>query len=144
MQTILLADDEEPLRRLICRILSRQGYRVLEAPDAEAALKVAAEHPDDIDLLITDINMPGEDGFQLYSEICRVRGDTNVLFISGCPDLRASEVPFLTKPFSVARFTAMVRDLVNRSQKWREAMARKPVSRRVPETILNPCAARSF
>ena len=63
--TILLVEDELPVRRLIRRALERQGYQVLEAPNAEHAMVVAERHISEIDLLVTDVRLPDMNGFDL-------------------------------------------------------------------------------
>ena len=65
VETILLVDDEVPIRRLIQRMLDDQGYHVLEASDGDEALRVAADYRGSINLLVTDVVMPALDGFTL-------------------------------------------------------------------------------
>ena len=57
--TILLVDDEQSVRAIVVKILRRANYRVLEAENGEAALRISESHPDTIDLLISDMYMPG-------------------------------------------------------------------------------------
>ena len=64
-ETILVVEDEEAVRRLTCRILTREGYSVLEAPDGPHAIDTWDEHPGEIDLLLTDVVMPGMSGKEL-------------------------------------------------------------------------------
>jgi PAS domain S-box-containing protein len=80
-ETILVAEDEEILRALIDVILRRLGYTVLLAPNGEAALQIARERP--IDLLLTDVVMPGQSGFELAAAIREVSPNTPVLMMSG-------------------------------------------------------------
>lgn len=106
-KTILLIDDEESVRAIVLKILRRAHYNVLEAPNGEAALKVAEAHPGKIDLVITDMFMPGLRGPEVAQKLAMTRPGLRVLFMSGYADqdLRTG-VPaganFLNKPFSGA------------------------------------------
>ena len=80
-ETILVVEDEDAVRRLTCRILSRQGYRVLEAPDGHHALDTWDEHGSEIDLLLTDVVMPGMSGKELAEQI-----GIEPVFMSGYTD----------------------------------------------------------
>ncbi len=66
MATILLVDDEPDIRSLVRDVLGPQGYRILEAGNADEALRVAQEHDEPIDLLLTDVVMPGMHGHEQY------------------------------------------------------------------------------
>jgi two-component system, cell cycle sensor histidine kinase and response regulator CckA len=106
-ETILLVDDEASVRAIVVRILRRAKYNVLEAENGEAALKIAEAHPGKIDLVITDMFMPGLRGPEVAQKLAQTRPDLRVLFMSGYADqeLRTG-VPaganFLNKPFSGA------------------------------------------
>ena len=65
VETILLVKDDLPIRRRMRRALERQGYQVLEAPNAEHAMVVAERHISEIDLLVTDVRLPDMSGFDL-------------------------------------------------------------------------------
>ncbi|WP_432840531.1 PAS domain S-box protein [Dactylosporangium sp. CA-092794] len=82
-QTILVAEDEPALREVTTRILRRGGYTVLAAADGVAALQMASEHGGPIDLLLTDVVMPGMLGRVLAERLQRLRPSTRVLFMSG-------------------------------------------------------------
>ena len=106
-RTILLVDDEASVRAIVVRILRRAKYNVLEAEDGEAALRIAESHPGTIDLLITDMFMPGLRGPEVAQKLAQTCPGLRVLFMSGYADqdLRTG-VPaganFLNKPFSGA------------------------------------------
>ncbi|HTI55661.1 MAG TPA: response regulator, partial [Verrucomicrobiae bacterium] len=65
MRTILVVDDDEWVRVLARDVLATEGYRVLEAADGQDAIRIAAEHPGPIHLLLTDVAMPGMNGCEL-------------------------------------------------------------------------------
>jgi CheY-like chemotaxis protein len=106
-ETILLVDDEESVRAIVLKILRRAKYNVLEAESGEAALRVAESHQGKIDLVITDMFMPGLRGPEVAQKLALARPGLRVLFMSGYADqdLRTG-VPvganFLNKPFSGA------------------------------------------
>jgi PAS domain S-box-containing protein len=80
-ETILVVEDEDAVRRLTCRILTREGYTVLEAPDGPRALDTWDEHPGEIDLLLTDVVMPGMSGKELAERL-----GIEPVFMSGYTD----------------------------------------------------------
>jgi PAS domain S-box-containing protein len=119
--TVMLVEDEEGVRHLARTVLSRYGYRVLEAADGGAALRLAAEHVGPIDLLLTDVVMPGMSGAELAGKFLALRPNVPVLYASGYTDeaivhhgVRGGEVPFLQKPFEPDDLVRRVRELVDR------------------------------
>ncbi|MFW6062076.1 MAG: PAS domain S-box protein, partial [Planctomycetota bacterium] len=105
--TVLVAEDEEPLRRLIVRALENHGYEVLQAASGEEALPRAQDCDGPLHLLVTDVIMPGMDGPELACRLRQTRGNLAVLYISGYAQDRiardsASEagVELLSKPFT--------------------------------------------
>ena len=112
-KTILLVDDEESVRSIVVKILRRAKYNVLEAEDGEAALRISDSHPDKIDLLISDMYMPGLRGPEVAQALAPKRPGLRVLFMSGYADQDSrSGVPlganFLNKPFSGKELGAAV------------------------------------
>jgi len=110
-ETILLVENEYALRELMRRFLEGSGYAVLNARDGDEALSVATAHPTPIDLLLTDVVMPGGTGRDLARRMAEIKPDLRVLYISGYPDpeyggsspsgsVLEPGVPFLAKPFS--------------------------------------------
>ena len=81
--TILLVDDDEALRRFARRILTHQGFHVIEAADGAEALEVASAYADPVHLLLTDVIMPKINGLVLAERLLQERPDIGVLFISG-------------------------------------------------------------
>jgi PAS domain S-box-containing protein len=105
--TILIAEDEQSVRNLIRNTLQPDGYTLLEAKDGEEAIKVSREHAGAIDLLLTDIVMPGIGGRSLAREISRQRPDIAILYMSGYAGNTGKGEPafdpgaiVLTKPFT--------------------------------------------
>jgi CheY-like chemotaxis protein len=104
--SILMADDDEVIRVLVRSLIERAGYSVIEAADGLEAVNKFKERPEEIDLLVFDVRMPGKDGKQAYDEIRQIRPDIKVLFISGYGDdvlgkygISSEEFPVLPKPF---------------------------------------------
>jgi CheY-like chemotaxis protein len=103
--TILIVDDEEIIRTLLCSVLKGFGDVFLEAQDGTEALKIAREHGGSIDLLLSDVMMPGTmTGIELAARLCHARPETRVLLMSGyAPEVLTIEPDwqFIQKPFTV-------------------------------------------
>jgi PAS domain S-box-containing protein len=120
-ETILVVEDEPPVRMLVRRTLLTQGYTVLEAGSAEDALALAAEKQGPIDLMLTDSVLPGASGPALARELAATRPDMKVLFVSGYSadgvlqdrGLTAGQA-FLQKPFELEVLAGKVRELLDR------------------------------
>lgn len=113
--TVLLVEDEAPVRAFASRALKLQGFNVLEAACAEDALSLLADQRLLVDVFVTDVVMPGMDGPSWVRTALRDRPDTKVIFMSGYAEDIFSEgrppVPdaaFLAKPFSLSDLTALV------------------------------------
>ena len=105
--TILVADDEVAIRRLVGQILRQQGFTVLEAADGVEALEVAEQHPGPIHLLLTDWCMPRLNGGGLIRGLRNGRPETAILVMSGYLDVEPPpKSAVLRKPFNL-------HDLVN-------------------------------
>jgi two-component system, cell cycle sensor histidine kinase and response regulator CckA len=105
--TVLVVDDVRLARRIAVRILSEEGYRVLEADGAEEALEVLGEARGRIDLVLLDVVMPGSDGVALSRSIRSEWPDQRLLYMSAHPaeilarhGLKDLNVPFLAKPYT--------------------------------------------
>lgn len=106
-QLVLVVDDEQGLRDLVCRTLRDEGYRTLEAAHGGEALELVETGPETIDLVVTDIVMPGMDGRELGRRLGQSRPTLPILYMSayevndifqrGSPRTSA---PFLQKPFA--------------------------------------------
>ncbi len=121
--TILLAEDEPQLRSSARRILERFGYRVLPAADGNEALALYLRWKDQIDLIITDVVMPGMGGAALLAELERLGSRIPVLITSGYtasdPDggvQLPDGLPFLPKPWDAAELLASIRETIERSR----------------------------
>jgi len=120
-ETLLVAEDQDQVRTLSCRVLRGRGYRVLEAPDGETALEIASTFPERIDLLVTDVVMPGMDGRELHQRLLAFHPGLGVLFMSGYPSavilhhgVLEEGVDFISKPFSLEAFVRKVREVLDR------------------------------
>src|SRR5262249_32962895 len=82
-QTILLAEDEDSVRLLIIKACTKAGYKLLAATNGEEALSLAKNHKGPIDLLLTDVIMPGMNGRALADQVTKLRPETKVLYCSG-------------------------------------------------------------
>lgn len=108
--TVLLADDEDGIRRLVAPVLRSHGFTVLEAADGKEALELAERHDGPIHLLLTDWSMPRLNGGELIRRLNIGRPRTAVLVMSGYAGVEAlSQAPVLRKPFKP-------QDLVNAVQ----------------------------
>jgi two-component system cell cycle sensor histidine kinase/response regulator CckA len=119
-ETILLVEDEAAVRSLSRQILTTSGYRVLEAEDGERAIDVAKRHSNEIDLVVTDVIMPGLGARRMLQELKQHLPGMKVLFISGYGDetlpqdlVGFSTPAFLQKPFSVSELTIAVRRVLD-------------------------------
>jgi PAS domain S-box-containing protein len=111
--TILVADDEPALRQAIGEILRGSGYKVLEADSSTQALEIARQHQAHLDILLTDIVMPGLRGPELARRVAKVHPEVQIVYMSGYAEgLPEAQLPanatFLQKPF---RFATLLRQL---------------------------------
>lgn len=118
-RTVLLVEDESGLRSLVTRVLERSGYAVYQAGDGAEGLAFLDSHSGRIDLLLTDVVMPGASGPQVAEAALQRDPKTRVLFMSGYTDddvirrgVLRDEMPFLAKPFTPAVLANKVRELM--------------------------------
>ncbi len=119
-ETILLVEDEDAVRGLTRRCLESSGYTVLQAASAEEALPIAANHSGRLDLLLTDVIMPGASGPELARRLLETRPGTRVLYVSGYTDASMASQGalddgafFLQKPFTPESLARKVREVLD-------------------------------
>jgi PAS domain S-box-containing protein len=118
-ETILLVEDEESVRQLVRDTLSAKGYQVLDAENGEAGMAAAARHQGKVDLVITDVVMPGMGGREMVKQLIETRPGTKVLYLSGyTEDAILSDgsiekgTAFLQKPFTLQSLSRKVREVL--------------------------------
>ena len=119
-ETILLVEDEEAVRGLACRILERQGYRVIAAQHGRDAMEIATNEAGQIDLVLTDVVMPGMNGRGLVERLAGIRPSIKSLYMSGYTDddiIRRGFIEpsksFLQKPFTSEALLETVRKVLD-------------------------------
>ena len=118
--TILMVEDEKPVRTVSTYALRNKGYNVLEADNGSEALQIVKEHNNKIDLIISDIIMPGINGPDMIKEIHNSHPDIKVIFISGYTEhalmddvVNNQKIHFLAKPFSLKQLATKVKEVLN-------------------------------
>jgi len=118
-ETVLVVEDETGIRALVRKILERQGYRVLDAAQADAAIRLCEEFPGPIQLVITDVVMPEMGGREMVEKLTGIRPGIKVLYVSGYtddPQVHAANVSqgsaFLQKPFTLGALLDKVREVL--------------------------------
>jgi signal transduction histidine kinase/DNA-binding response OmpR family regulator len=119
-ETILVVEDNAAVRSVLCRVLKDAGYVVLDASDSKQAVSLCESHPSGIDLLLTDVVMPGASGPELAVELLERRPEMKVLFMSGYSGTAITRhgvlregLVFLQKPFSPGSVTRAVRSALS-------------------------------
>ena len=119
-ETILLVEDETNLRRLARQYLETQGYKILEAEDGAAALQIVDGYKGTIDLLLTDVIMPGMNGRELAAHVVKLLPEVRVLYMSGYTENAVgldgtldAGINLLQKPFSLPALKDRVRELLD-------------------------------
>ena len=120
-ETILLVEDEDAVRSLMQQFLEQGGYTVLVARDADEAVRLHDRRPGSIDLLLTDVVLPGSmNGIELAERLAALRPEMRVLCVSGYADrvvgwddARARDLAFMQKPFSTQALMRQVRQMLD-------------------------------
>jgi two-component system, cell cycle sensor histidine kinase and response regulator CckA len=122
-ETILIAEDEDSVRRFCANVLSDLGYNILQAKDGMEALQISQRHPEKIDLLVADIMMPGLNGKELAHKLCKERTSLKVIFISGYTNsvivnrgILDPGIAFIQKPFTPKMLGIRVREVLDGTQ----------------------------
>src|SRR5467141_2056391 len=122
-ETVLVVEDAASVRMVTRQVLERYGYAVLEAPNGDTALRLAAKHHGPIHLLLTDVVMPGLSGRQLAEQLAELRPDMKVLYASGYADhaivhhgILDSGIAYLQKPFTPETLARRVRQVLDSSR----------------------------
>jgi CheY-like chemotaxis protein len=117
--TVLVVDDEDDLRDIMRRMLERRGFHTLVAGDSQEAITVCRDHPGEIDLLVTDLNLPGVSGGELSLSARELRPGIRVVYISGLPkDMAVAEgridpdAVLVKKPFSTELLIEALRSVL--------------------------------
>ena len=115
--TVLVVDDEEDLRDIMRRMLERKGFRALVAGDSQEAVAACRSHSGDIDVLLTDLGLPGVSGGDLAREAATLRPGMRIVYISGLPrevavdkGLIAADARLVKKPFTSDVLVTSLRD----------------------------------
>ncbi|MBF8260385.1 MAG: PAS/PAC sensor hybrid histidine kinase, partial [Actinobacteria bacterium] len=121
-ETVLLVEDEKIVRNLGVRILAGLGYRVMHTGNGDEAIELAREHGERIDLLLTDVVMPGMSGRELANRLTRIHPEARVLFTSGYTDnaivhhgVLDEGVSFIGKPYSPSALARKVREVLDKA-----------------------------
>jgi two-component system, cell cycle sensor histidine kinase and response regulator CckA len=121
-ETVLVVEDAASVRMVTRQVLERYGYAVLEAPNGDTALRLAAKHHGQIHLLLTDVVMPGLSGRQLAQQLAQLRPDMKVLYASGYADqaivhhgILEAGIAYLQKPFTPETLGRRVRQVLDSS-----------------------------
>jgi two-component system, cell cycle sensor histidine kinase and response regulator CckA len=119
-ETILLVEDETVVRQLVAEILEASGFAVLQAGDGPSALELLRRHSGEVQLLVTDVVMPGMSGPEVAQAVVSMRPGTEVLYTSGYTDSAIGHhgvlepgIAFLQKPFSADELTRKVRGILD-------------------------------
>ncbi len=119
-RTVLLVEDQKPVREVTKLILERGGFRVLDASTPEVAIRFCEEHPGPIHLMLTDVVMPRMNGIQLREVAMERRPDLKVVFMSGYPDVSRGDsdtTPFIAKPFTPESLKSLLRAVLATTEK---------------------------
>jgi two-component system cell cycle sensor histidine kinase/response regulator CckA len=120
-ETILIVEDEDAVRKLAVRVLKRQGYKVLEAPDGGKALMLCEAYKEPIHLILTDVVMPGMSGRKFADRLKAIHPEAKVLYMSGYTDnailhhgILEPGTNFIQKPFTVENLPRKVREVLDK------------------------------
>lgn len=120
-ETILVAEDEEQVRKFIVRVLQRQGYIVLEVFNVDEGITICEQREDPIHLILKDVVMPKTSGHDLVERCKQVRQDFKGLYMSGYPENEIAhhgdlgeETNYIQKPFTMDELVRKVREVLGK------------------------------
>jgi CheY-like chemotaxis protein len=114
LRTLLVVDDQEPLRRMVGRELEAAGFRVLLADDGQTAWGILVEGTEPVHLIVTDIVMPVMGGVELAARVATLPSPPPVIFISAYGrGVISMDRPFLVKPFDPSQLAALIHQVLN-------------------------------
>jgi CheY-like chemotaxis protein len=118
-ETVLVVEDEDIVRELVCEVLEDQGYNVLRARDGIEALNLTADFDGEIHLLVTDVIMPNMNGHELAGKLSELRPDMKILYVSGYSDNDIGDHgtldprhELLQKPFTPQTLARKIREVI--------------------------------
>jgi len=136
-ETVLLVEDDGDIREIAHEVLRLSGYAVLDAADADRAIRLSKDHPGPIHLLLTDVVMPGMGGRKLAEQLCAARSEMRMLYMSGHTDdvivrsgVLHGDLAFLRKPFTPMGLARKVRETLDARSPARGAVPPPSVSSR--------------
>ncbi len=119
-ETVLVVDDEPDIRRFVVDVLQSLGYKVIKASSAREALRISNEIEDNIDLLLTDLTMPGMNGLELRESFLKKSPATKVIVMSGYGDeaitdkrIKKDDIIFMQKPLTYRKLATKLRDVLD-------------------------------
>jgi signal transduction histidine kinase/ActR/RegA family two-component response regulator len=122
-ETVLVVEDEDIVRELVCEVLEDQGYNVLCAPDGIEAMRVAEDYDGEIHLLVTDVIMPHMNGHELAGKLSELRPEMKILYVSGYSDNDIGDhgvldprYELLQKPFTPQTLARKIRDVIGETE----------------------------
>ena len=135
-ETVLVVEDEEIVRELVCAVLKDSGYDVLCASNGIEALRLSEAHAGRITLMITDVVMPQLGGLELSRRLAILRPETKVLYVSGYSEddmseqgVMSEDLEFLEKPFTPLALTRKVREVLQPAARERDGQGSPPIAR---------------
>jgi CheY-like chemotaxis protein len=117
-ESILVVDDERLLLNAMRRSLEREGFRIFQASEADGALAVLGEHLGEIDVVVSDVTLPGMSGTELVREVAQRSPRTKLVLMSGYADEEITRAPgtrFIQKPFEARALAALIHELLGHS-----------------------------
>jgi CheY-like chemotaxis protein len=119
-ETILVVEDEDEVRNLVCEMLQINGYNILEASNGENALSICKQYKEPIHLVLTDIVMPKMSGHDLVARLLHIQPQMKILYMSGYTDIALihkgmldSDIKFIQKPFTPLDLARKIRGILD-------------------------------